>query len=111
MNSVIQYVCCFAVCVDLESFHSHGRCPVSLLFISVKVLLLIHDRPIAVLPTLAMVFERVIYSQLYRHISSFIPPAQFGFIKGTGAQDCGTALAFTAIQALEHQMECRIGCY
>ena len=25
-------------------------------------------RPIAVLPTLAMVFERVIYSQLYRHI-------------------------------------------
>ena len=64
--------------------------------------------PIAVLPTLAMVFERVIYSQLYRHISSYIPPAQFGFIKGIGAQDCGTALAFTAIQALEHQMECRI---
>ena len=39
---------------------------------------------------------------------NYIPSAQFGFIKGTGAQDCGTALAFTTIQALEHWMECRI---
>ena len=55
-----------------------------------------------------MVFECVIYSQLYWHISPYIPPTQFGFIKGTGAQDCSTALSFTAIQALEHQKECQI---
>ena len=65
-------------------------------------------RPIAVLPTLSMVFERVIYSQLYRHNSPYIPSTQFGFVRGTGAQDCGAALAFTAIQALERRQECRI---
>ena len=56
--------------------------------------------PIAVLPTLAMVFKLVIYSQLYWQISPYIPPSQFGFLKGTGAQDCGAAMAFTATQAL-----------
>ena len=65
-------------------------------------------RPIAVLPTLAMVFEHVIYSQMYRHIAPYIPPSQFGFLKGTGAQDCGTAMAFTATQALEDSQECCI---
>jgi len=64
--------------------------------------------PIAVLHTLAMMFERTVYSQLYRHISPYILPTQFGFIKGTGAQDCGAAIAFTAMQALEHKMECRV---
>ena len=64
--------------------------------------------PIAVLPMLSMVFERVVYSQLYRHISAYIPSTQFGFVKGTGAQDCGAALAFAAIQALERRQECRI---
>jgi len=65
-------------------------------------------RPIALLPTLAMVFEHVLHSQLYHHISPYIPSAQYGFIKGTGAQDCGTTLAFTAIQALEYRKECCI---
>ena len=55
-----------------------------------------------------MVFERVVYSQLYRHISTYIPSTQFGFVKGTEAQDCGAALAFAAIQALERHQECRI---
>ena len=41
-------------------------------------------RPIAVLPTLAVVFEQVVYSQIYRHISPHIPTSQFGFMKGTG---------------------------
>ena len=54
-------------------------------------------RPIAVLPTLAMVFEQTVHSQLNRHISPYIPPTQFGCIKGTEAQDCDAALAFTAI--------------
>ena len=35
---------------------------------------------IAVFPTLAMVFEYVIYSQSYRHLSPYIPPTQFGFM-------------------------------
>jgi len=47
-------------------------------------------------------------SVIYRHISPYIPPTQFWFIKGTGAQDCGTALVFTLIQALEHRMKCRV---
>ena len=50
----------------------------------------------------------VIHSQLYNHILPFIPSTQFGFIKGTDAQDCGTAIAFTATQVLKDQEECRI---
>lgn len=41
ISFVIQCVCCFTVCANLESFHSHGKCLVLLLFISIKVLLLI----------------------------------------------------------------------
>ena len=55
-----------------------------------------------------MVFEHTVYSQLYRHISPYISPTQFGFIKGTGAQDCGAAIAFTAMQTLEHRKESRV---
>ena len=64
--------------------------------------------PIAVLLTVALVFEQVIHSQLYNHILPFIQSTQFSFIKGTGAQDCGTAIALTATQILENQEECRI---
>ena len=56
-----------------------------------------------------MVFERV--ACLFADISSYFPHI-FQLLnlvmKGTGAQDCGTAIAFTAIQALEHCEECRI---
>ena len=55
-----------------------------------------------------MVFVRVIHSQLQNHAIYFIPSTQFGFIKGTGAKDCGTTIAFTAIQVLEDGEECRI---
>ena len=65
-------------------------------------------RPIAVLPTLSMIFKRVIYSQLYQHISTYMPFTRFGFVRGTGAQDCGTALALIAMQALECRQECQI---
>jgi len=57
---------------------------------------------------LAMVFEWVIHSQLYHHIFPFIPCSQFSFIKGTGAQDCGTAITLAATQVLEDREECRI---
>ena len=37
-----------------------------------------------------------------------IPQNQYGFVKGTGAQDCGATIAFTATQALNCQQELRI---
>jgi len=49
--------------------------------------------PIVLLHTVAMVFERVTHSQLQNHTIYFIPSTQFGFIKGTGAKDCGTTIA------------------
>ena len=55
-------------------------------------------RIVLVLPTLALLFEREISSQLYNCITPFVPQNQFGFWKGTGAQDCGTAIALFAIQ-------------
>ena len=59
-----------------------------------------------------MIFEKVIYSHLYQHSYIFpliaISLTHFGFVRGTGAQDCGAALAFTAIQALERHQECQI---
>ena len=63
---------------------------------------------IAVLPTLAMVFECIIYSQMYQQISPYITPSQFGFLKGTETQDCGAAMVFIATYALEHRQECHI---
>ena len=47
-------------------------------------------------------------SYLLTIISAHSPYIQFGFIKGTGAQDCGAPLAFTALQTLECGRECPI---
>ena len=58
------------------------------------------------LPTLALLFERVISSQLYNRIMLFVPQSQYGFVKGTGAQDCGTVIALFVTQALELRQEC-----
>ena len=60
------------------------------------------------LSTLALLFERVISSQLYNCIMPFIPQSQYGFLKGSGAQDCGTTIALFATQALELRQECRV---
>ena len=109
LSFVIQCVCCFVMSADLEF-------P---LLLKVSCITPVYKHKgsatdpwfyhlIAVLPTLAIVFEHVLHSQLYCHISPYIPPTQFWFIRGTGAQDRGTTLAFTAIQALEHWKECRI---
>ena len=53
-------------------------------------------RPVSVMPTLALLFERVIGSQMYNFIAPFMPQNQYEFMKGTGAQDCGATIAFTA---------------
>ena len=65
-------------------------------------------RPVSVMPTLALLFERVIGSQMYNFVAPFIPQNQYGFVKGTGAQDCGTTVAFIVTQALNSRQECRI---
>ena len=65
-------------------------------------------RLVSVMPTLALLFERVISSQMYNFITPFIPQNQYGIMKGTGAQDCGETIAFIATQALNCRQELRI---
>ena len=42
------------------------------------------------------------------YIMPFVPQSQYGFLKGCGAQDCGTAIALFATQTLESRQECRV---
>ena len=63
-------------------------------------------RPVSVLRTLALLFEHIISSQLYNCITPFVPQSQYGFSKGSEAQDCGAAIALFATQALESRQEC-----
>ena len=65
-------------------------------------------RPVSVLPTLALIFEQVISSQLYNYVTPYVPQSQYGFLTGSGAQDCGTAIGLFATQALELRQECRV---
>ena len=60
------------------------------------------------LPTLALLFERVISSQLCNYITPFVPQNQYEFLKGTGVQDCGTAIGLFATQVLESCQECQV---
>ena len=103
-------LCYFAVYVDLVIFQCHGRSLESRLCLKTGIMFLIPSFycPVSVMPTLALLFERVIGSQMYNFIAPFIPQNQYGFVKGTGAQDCGTTIAFTATQALNRQQECYI---
>ena len=41
-------------------------------------------------------------------IASLTPQNQYGFVKGTGTQNCGTTIAFIATQALNCWQERRI---
>ena len=63
------------------------------------------------MPTLASLFECVIDSQLYNFLAPNIPQNQYGFLKGTGAQDCGATIAFSATQALNCLQECILSLY
>ena len=49
-------------------------------------------RPVSVMPTLALLFERVIGSQMYNFIVPFVPQNQYGFVKGMSAQDCSATM-------------------
>ena len=62
-------------------------------------------RPIAVLPTLSRVFERLLAPQLRRHIDPHIPREQFGFMRGSSTSDAGVSLASTITAAIDQRAE------
>ena len=56
--------------------------------------------PVAVLPTLSGVFERVLLFQLEKHITPFIPSQQFGFMSGSSCADAGISMTGSIVAAL-----------
>ena len=62
-------------------------------------------RPIAVLPTLS---EKLLVTQLCRHIDPHIPKEQFGFMKGSSTSDAGVFLASAVTTAINQQAEARL---
>ena len=65
-------------------------------------------RPVAVLPTLSGVFERVLLSWLEKHITSFIPSQQFGFMSGSSCADAGISMTGSVVAALNQRAEVRL---
>ena len=65
-------------------------------------------RPIAVLPTLSRVFERLLAPQLRRRIDPHIPQEQFGFMRGSSASDAGVSLASIVTAAINQRAEARL---
>jgi len=65
-------------------------------------------RPIAVLPTLSRIFERLLVPQLQRHIDPHIPREQFGFMRGSSTSDAGVSLASTITTAINQRAEARL---
>ena len=65
-------------------------------------------RPVAVLPTLSNVFERVLQPRQKKHINPFIPPQQFGFMTGSSCADSVVSLARSIITALNQRAEVRL---
>ena len=57
-------------------------------------------RPIAVLPALLCVFEKLLVTQFRRRIDPHIPREQFGFMKGSSTSDAGVLLASTITTAI-----------
>ena len=57
------------------------------------------------LPILALLFERVINTELFNFITPFV---HYRFLKGSGTQDCKTAVALFSSQALESHQECQV---
>jgi len=65
-------------------------------------------RPIAVLPTLSRVFERLLLPQLSRYIYPHIPKEQFGFMKGSSTSDTGVLLASCITTAINQRAKARL---
>ena len=65
-------------------------------------------RPVAVLPTLSCIFERLLALQLRRYIDPHIPREQFSFMKGSSTLDAGVSLASTITTAIDQRAEARL---
>ena len=57
-------------------------------------------RPIAVLPALSRVYEKLLVTQLRRRIDLHIPREQIEFMKGSSTSDAGVLLASTITTAI-----------
>ena len=55
-----------------------------------------------------MYFERLLVSQLQRHIDPHIPCEQFGFMRGSSTSDAGVSLASTITTAINQRAEARL---
>ena len=62
-------------------------------------------RPIQVMVTISLGFERSVDGQLSGWISIFIPDCQFGFLIGFGTDDYGCTLTFKMLAVLERRGE------
>ena len=62
-------------------------------------------RPIAVLPTLSRVFEKLLVPQLSQRIDPYIPKEQLGFMKGSSISDAGVILASCITTAINQRAE------
>ena len=61
--------------------------------------------PVAVLPTLSRVFERVLLPRLQKHITPFIPSQQFSFMSGISCANAGISMAGSIMAAFNQQAE------
>ena len=61
--------------------------------------------PVAALPTLSGVFERVLLPRLQKHIIPIIPSQQFGFMSGSSCADAGVFMAGSIVTALNQWAE------
>ena len=44
--------------------------------------------PVSILPNLSKIYERCLYTQMNKHVDSFLSKYQFGFRKGYSSQQC-----------------------
>lgn len=65
-------------------------------------------QPIAVLPTLSCVFEKLLVIQLRLHIDLYIPKEQFRFLKGSSISDAQVLLTSTLLTAINQRAEARL---
>ena len=53
-------------------------------------------------------FEKLLVTQLRRHIDPHIPKEQFGFMKGSSTSDAGVFLASAVTTAINQRAEARL---
>ena len=82
--------------LQVSSFSTAGKCwKITPAFISDSQTLLDNYRPIAVIPALSKIIEKIIYNQLSRYLEAngLLCPHQFGFRQGRSTQHAVTLLS------------------